>query len=647
MRWYRVSICCKVATTATCKNIAILPNIVCLILSCKSIALQLQTTRMKLWTSLKPIELILLSDTLLITTTADSTTLISTNTSKPSIVEATVPLATAKIRVTQQPATANQSSNNNSSTVSVTEYNFELLSPNGSYTITLDSNDAYEQWTAAIADCIVHTIGYDASSSSNNSISSAGVRHRVIIGTLYNAAVTGDTIELSKLLKTASDNNSTSTLINQKDSVGLCAIDYAVRGVQVNAVSMLLAAGADITGNSTTTADTSNGYTLLHYAAAAQHHALLNMLLKHMKSSDNSAVNAIDKHGMTPLHVLTTTAKCESDVDTVKQCITVLTAAGADINLPIRDPYVKNSGTCGTTALHTAAMQGQWWLAECLLQCGASVNKGCMLLSTLPSVKLTPVMTRRPSRSKSSDMHSDSSSSSKTDTATTVCSDYTALHLACLQCCTQQHSDITVDNTSSTISATASDLPRTVEMLLRWGALPNTTANGTTALELLIAAHSASKQQQQQQQQQQSQEDSSGGNNSGATVTAVVSLLLRNGARVSQDSESKTAAVLGSTSAMNACTAAFKNLPPFELSSCSNQTVHVLTEDAWNNSDRNNSNASCALCDAGFTLLHRRHHCRYVLLTTLYINRISSCTVYMFVRTYEISWCLLHAHAGM
>eukprot|EP00953_Heterococcus_sp_UTEX-ZZ885_P015179 8546-Heterococcus_DN1.PRE.2 len=568
---------------------------------------KLQTTRMKLWTSLKPIDIILLSDTLLITTTADSTTLINTNTTKPTIVEAAVPLATAKIRVTQATATS-QSGNTNSPTVSTaTEYNFELLSPNGSYTISVDSSDAYEQWITVIADCIVHTIGYD-SNSDNSSITTAGVRHRVIIGTLYNAAVTGDTIELSKLLKAASDNNTTSTLINQKDSIGLSAVDYAVRGAQVNTVSMLLAAGADVAGSSSTTADIGNGYTLLHYAAAAQHHVLLNMLLTHMNSSNNSGVstvNARDKHGMTPLHVLTTTAKCDSDVNTTKQCITVLTAAGADIDLPIRDPYVKNSGISGSTALHEAAMRGQWWLVECLLKCGAAMNKGCMLPLALQSVKLTPVMTRRPSRSKSSDMHSDSTSSS-TGSNDAVCSDYTALHLACLQCCAQPHSEA-VDNTTTTTANTATDgdLPRTVEMLIKWGALPNTAANSSTALELLVAAHGANK-----QQQQQSQDDSTSSNDSGATVTAVVSLLLRNGARVSQELESKTAAILGSSSAMHACNTAFKNLAPFELSSYSLKTVQILNEDAWSSANSSNNTATCALCDAGFTLLRRRHHCR-------------------------------------
>jgi Ankyrin repeat len=576
--------------------------------SCNS-DIQLQTTRMKLWTSLKPIDIILLSDTLLITTTADSTTLISTNTTKPNIVEATIPLATAKIRATQATATGQSGSTNSPTVSAATEYNFELLSPNGSYTISVDNSDTYQQWITAIADSIVHTIGHD-SNSDDSSISSAGVRHRVIIGTLYNAAVTGDTIELSKLLKAASDNNTTSTLINQRDSVGLSAIDYAVRGAQVNTVSMLLAAGADVTGSSATTADTGNGYTQLHYAAAAQHHVLLNMLLTHMNSSNSSvtAVNAIDKHGMTPLHVLTTTAKCESDVNTVKQCITVLTAAGADIDLPIRDPYVKNSGSSGSTALHTAAMRGQWWLVECLLQCGAAVNKGCMLPLALQSVKLTPVMTRRPSRSKSSDMHSDSTGSTSSSDA--VCSDYTALHVACLQCCTQPHTEAVDASTTATNAATESDLPRTIEKLLNWGALPNTIADGSTALELLVAAHSANKQQHQQQQSQ----DDSTGNNSGATVTAVVSLLLRNGARVSQELESRIAAILGSSSAMHACTAAFKNLAPFELSSYSLKTVQILNEDAWSSANSNNNTATCALCDAGFTLLRRRHHCRYMLV---------------------------------
>jgi Ankyrin repeat len=576
---------------------------------------------MKLWTSLKPIDIILLSDTLLITTIADSTALISTTTNKPNIVEATIPLATAKIRVTQ--ATASQSGITNTPTVSAaTEYNFELLSPNGSYTISVDNSDAYEQWITAIADCIVHTIGYDTDSSNNSSISTAGVRHRVIIGTLYNAAVTGDTIELSKLLKAASDSNTTSILINQKDSAGLCAIDYAVRGAQVNTVSMLVAAGADI-ATSSAIADTGNGYTLLHYAAAAQHNVLLNILLTHMNSNNSSvsAVNVTDKHGMTPLHVLTTTAKYESDVNTVKQCITALTAAGADIDLPIRDPYVKNSGTSGSTALHTAAIRGQWWLVECLLQCGATVNKGCLLPLTLQSVKLTPVMTRRPSRSKSSDMHSDSVGSTSNSAA--VCSDYTALHLACLQCCTQPHSDAVDASITTANTTTESDLPRTIEVLLKWGALPNTTANGSTALELLVAAHSAIKQQQQQQQQLQ---DDSTSSNSGATVTAVVSLLLRNGARVSQELESKIAAILGSTSAMNACTTAFKNLAPFELSSYSSNSVHILNEDAWSSADSDSSKATCALCDAGFTLLRRRHHCRYLIHQSKEVHIIRTCS---------------------
>jgi ankyrin repeat protein len=174
------------------------------------------------------------------------------------------------------------------------------------------------------------------------------------------AAVVGDAATLKLLLDAGADADS-------PNGDGMTALMLVARTGNVEAAKLLLEHGATIDAR-----ESFGGQTALMWAAARRHPGMIELLSTHGAAVDaRSAVRDYQRHiqaegrpksldsgGFTPLLY----AARENCIE----CIDVLLAKGADIDLPDPD---------GVTPLHVAIMNANWDLAKRLIEAGANVQQ--------------------------------------------------------------------------------------------------------------------------------------------------------------------------------------------------------------------------------------------------------------------------------
>ena len=155
------------------------------------------------------------------------------------------------------------------------------------------------------------------------------------------AAASAGAVDLVRdLLKLGAD-------VNARNQMGGTALMYAVAAGDLGTVKLLLANGADINGQSV------NGWTALMMAAAKNRIDIAAMLVA--RAAD---VNLPDVYGWTPLM----RAAYAGHADIV------------DILLSQPSVVINGRNDQGQTALHLAAIQGQPYIVQALLERGAQAD---------------------------------------------------------------------------------------------------------------------------------------------------------------------------------------------------------------------------------------------------------------------------------
>jgi ankyrin repeat protein len=185
--------------------------------------------------------------------------------------------------------------------------------------------------------------------------------NRYGISPLYLACINGNAVIIEKLLKAGADANTMAT-------EGETALMTAARTGNVDAVKVLLAHGADVNAK-----ENWHGETALMWAVSEKHAAVARELLaKGANVNARSMVNNWERQNSAeprekwlPLGGLPALEFAARDG--CVECISVLLAAGADINGVDED---------GITALVSALINGHYDVAGLLLEKGANPNIG-------------------------------------------------------------------------------------------------------------------------------------------------------------------------------------------------------------------------------------------------------------------------------
>lgn len=479
--------------------------------------------KMALWNTFKAVELILLSDTLLIATPPAT----ASRSPLPTI-DTVLPLTTVKLRM--PPPTSNLTAGEGAS--------FELVTPSFTSAVVLETVAERDQWVQALSQTITSLLALPTPSG----------MHRVVLGTLHSAAISGDTSEVSALLSSPLAPG----ILESKDSAGFTAADCAVYAGQGATLSLLVAAGASLGG-------TMGGRGLIHVAAEMLSSSVVSQLLAACPAPRVLA-EMKDGEGYTALQLAVDAASGAADTAALRVCLSLLCNAGADVSC---------IGPDGLTPIQSAALDLKFWAVEALAAEGASTTK-CGTSSP-------------------------------------------PLHLACS---VGPNSGGGEDGSGiGEWGGCVSDLPLTIEVLLKWGAPPNSKdSEGRTPLELLL--NTGNKQLTRKDSKDVTLSISKSPNGAStsdamtAATAAAVSLLIRHGARMTPEIEAAVSALPGGSSAAQESISAFKSAPNLTISPASGGNgadIKTWPEGSW--ADTNEP--ECALCGVTFNLFRRIHHCRF------------------------------------
>ena len=174
------------------------------------------------------------------------------------------------------------------------------------------------------------------------------------------AAEVADTEILKLLLAAGAD-------VDSPNPEGQTALMTVARTGNIEAAKLLLEHGATVDAR-----ESWGGQTALMWAAARRHPAMIELLIEHGADFDARSTHrdyqrhvtaegrpkSLDSGGLTPL-LYAARENC-------RDCVDVLLAAGADIDLPDPD---------GVSPLRIAIMNANWDLAKQLIEAGADVNQ--------------------------------------------------------------------------------------------------------------------------------------------------------------------------------------------------------------------------------------------------------------------------------